>query len=545
MPRRSQQLSGYLGLLTAVTFRLTLRLTILGLAAALAFACAPAPSSRKPQKEPVVLRTAAHDRKAGADVAKTVADEMGIVDDPKLKSYVNQIGQRLARQAPGAGFDYTFHIVDQQAPNAFALPGGFIYVSRGLLMLANSEDQLAGVLGHEIIHVARRHAAARQSVVQGIPGPFLLFSGARIAAYSRDQEREADRLGQELAARAGYDPAALGEFLNNLNYTERLQFGMSLLPHFMDTHPATSERVASAGGRAEAISWQPEPGIAPDANAYLRMLEGLVVGMPASEGVFDGDRFLHPALGFSMRFPQGWETINTRAAVGAISPRRDAQVYMQFQGKGDDPQAAAEEYLAEVSEEGFRVQSTQPLRIGDLPAFRAEGRATGVSVHLTWIAREGSILRCTGVAVGVTPDRLAGVFRSVARSLRPLTPRERASIRETHLHLVAAQEGEDLAALSQRTGNEWNLQETAVANGIFANAKLDPGKLVKIALSNPYRPAAAAGTLREALARASMGRLVMPTMPIAVDGSWRKCSETLLPCQRYSSVSRASFEPGP
>ncbi|HZE89561.1 MAG TPA: M48 family metalloprotease [Verrucomicrobiae bacterium] len=203
-----------------------------GLAAVLALtlggACARNPVSGRPE---MTLVSEAKERELGEAEARRVAETMGILEDPALSAYVRAVGERLAQFSPRTDVTYTFQIVDMEEPNAFALPGGPVYVSRGLLVLTNSEDELAGVLGHEIGHVAARHAvrrvtrAAPLAVVTGlgaavtsIVSPMLgdLVGGIGgvagafvLAPYSREQEREADRIGQELAGAAGWDPAGL------------------------------------------------------------------------------------------------------------------------------------------------------------------------------------------------------------------------------------------------------------------------------------------------------------------------------------------------
>ncbi len=454
------------------------------------------PAKRPAQQRPaeVVLRSEADDRRAGADAAKEVAAELGLVEDPELVGYVNRIGERLLRFAPSRDFEYHFSIVDQEVPNAFALPGGQIYVSRGLLLLANSEDELANVIGHEIVHAALRHASARQSVVQSIPGLFRFSAAGMIASYSRDQEREADREGQLLAGRAGYDPGGMAMFLKGLDYTERLAFGASRLPGFFDTHPTTRERSAEATARARAINWTARSPIAEDAAGYLAQIDGLAVGTRASEGVFQKDRFFHSELDLALRFPEGWETRNTRQAVGAMSPKRDAQVFLEMQGKGEDPIAAAEQYLASDEAAGLRLDAPpQPIRLGAIEAARGSGGAQTpggpVQAHITWIAYQGTIYRLIGITVSTSSARYAGIFRSVARSFRPLTPRERESIDETRLRIVEARDGESLREISLRTGNRWNVQETAVMNDFFADIPLRAAQLVKIAVSERYEGA--------------------------------------------------------
>lgn len=455
------------------------------LAAALA---PPAPAQETPWNE-VPLTTPWDDRSAGAQAAREVEAEIGIVSDAALAAYVDAIGQRLARNAPRQPFDYHFAVVDQEAPNAFALPGGFVYISRGLLALTNSEDELANVLGHEIIHAARRHAAAREQSAPAGPLQVLAFRG--IASYGRDQEREADRLGQGLAALAGWNPEGMASFLRNLEFTDRLRLGASRIPSFLDTHPGTVARAAAASSRARMIRWEPAPGVARDRADYLARLDGLPLGSSGAEGVFREERFLHPGLGFTLRFPRGWELHNTHRAVGAVSPERDAQVFLELQGRGEDAEAAARSYLEKEAPRGLRVERSEPVRLGTRDGWYARARASGrggsFEAHFTWIVESGSVYRLTGLAA-TGSGRHAVAFASVARSFQALTPELRDSVRETRLRIVAARPGESLEALSRRTGNEWDLQRTAIMNDVFADAPLASGQLVKVAVSQRYEP---------------------------------------------------------
>ena len=242
---------------------------VLGVALALACAVNPVTGQRE-----VVLLSEAQEAQLGRESAAQVEEQMGIVDDPAMAGYIRELGARLARHSPRRGVDYRFAIADMGVPNAFALPGGYIYVSRGALVLANTEAELAGVIGHEIGHVAARHSVQRQTRSVGVGLLTLLgvvaagaaggeqaaqtvgqlgqVAGAGlIATYGRDQERQADQVGQELAARAGYDPAGVAGFLASLGReTQRLSGGRSRQPSFFDSHPLTDERVATTGARA-------------------------------------------------------------------------------------------------------------------------------------------------------------------------------------------------------------------------------------------------------------------------------------------------------
>jgi predicted Zn-dependent protease len=454
---------------------------------------APAPEAPS-SKEPTILSTVHADEAVGEEVSEEVAVEIGIVQDRELDAYLQAVGRRLTQHAPGYRFTYSFGVIDQDTPNAFALPGGYIFVSRGLLVLTNSEDELANVLAHEIIHVARRHAAARQLSLRDVPAFFQWLQVRDIASYSRRQEAEADRLGQGLAALAGYDPGAMATFLRSLDFTERLHFGSARIPGFLDTHPATSGRNAAAAERAARIAWEPREGIRADRERYLDGIEGIVVGSSASEGVFRGTRFIHPDLAFTLRFPDGWETRNTRRAVGATSPTRDAQVFLEHAGEGNDPEKTAKLDLEEFIAQGLQVEKMERVKIAGGPALRVTGRTQrfgGGHVVLTWIAQRRSVYRLTGVSSG-PGSRNQALFLNVARSFRSLSRELLAEVSETRLRIVDARAGESLGDLSRRTGNAWDVQRTAVMNEIFSNELLESGQRIKIAIREPYRPGSAA-----------------------------------------------------
>jgi len=445
-----------------------------------------------------VLSTEHHDQRVGADVALDVASELGVLETPALTVYVQEVGHRLARGATARAFDYHFGVLDQFEPNALALPGGYIYVSRGLLALANSEDELANVLGHEIVHAAARHAAAQQEVLRRqrlLTMP--IQRRASLAAYGRDQEREADHGGQGLAAAAGYDPMGLATFLERLGRVETLRTGASRLPGFFETHPGTGERVATAVARARQLR-PPEGAAEPEATGraerHLARIEGLVLGTSPSEGVILGSRFLHPDLGFQLAFPEGWSIANTRRAVGATSPKGDAVIFLTSEGPARDPKQAAEELAARLAREyRAEVARAAPLKIGALDAYRIggygswEGRA--VAAQLTLIPYRGVLYRLTGVAPRAVAEDYLGRARNTARSFRPLGPEEGHSFEALHLRVVEALPGEGLAALARRAGNAWDLQRSAVLNGVFSDVRFRGGERVKIARAEPYRPA--------------------------------------------------------
>jgi len=477
----------------------------------------PTPSEPKGKKKrTILLSTEYDDLGVGQEAAREIEAELGLYEDPDLNAYVSSIGKRLAQHAAPRPFQYEFRIVDQMAPNAFSLPGGHIYVSRGLIALAQDDDELANVLGHEIVHAADRHAAAQQELARRV-NPFLLpfVRMAKLAAYSRDHERAADRGGQALAAKAGYDPAAMARFLKNLGNNERLTIGYSRLTSYFDTHPGTTERVASTAARADTIDWSRDPTRRNGRSIYLRNIEGVILDTNPAEGIFRETEFIHPDLDFRILFPRGWTLVNTRQAVGAISPDENARVFITLEppkqpaeAAADDeeehetltappemptPKEAADRLVQDESDDfDIRVQNEQPIRLGEIEAYRLdiEGRIEGVSVigQIIFLEHEGFVFRLTSVATNSSWTRYKGRIHTAARTFRRLSEEERGSVDVLNLGAVHALDGEDLSALSRRTGNVWPHGRTAVLNGVFVDVRFEEGELVKIARSAPYEP---------------------------------------------------------
>jgi predicted Zn-dependent protease len=476
---------------------------------ALALGCTSSVNPATGRRE-VVLMTAEDEQRVDLEATQEIESSVGLASDPSLNRYVESVGKALAAHSPRQDVNYTFQIVEMDEPNAFALPGGHIFVSRGLLLLANSEAELAHVLGHEIGHVAARHAAKLDAHLKTLGIATLLgdlLSGGSeethdsetagsnpFARYARDQERQADSIGQQIATQSGVDPAGMARFLTALDNYTKLNQGFSMPQTYWSTHPATRERMAEAAALAQTESWKNGGGASvpyQDArDAYLDKIDGMTVSRPASEGVFVEDRFFHADLGFSLRFPYGWETSNEPARVMAMAPKRDGVVLLELQGTGSDPIAAAREY---AEQEALPLEHGTPLRIGDLPAFRALAIVpTGfgaLNAEITWIAFDNRIYRLLGGLRGGQIAKYQGIFRKFAQSFRRITPEELASIEELRVRSARALPGETLTQLSARTHNQWDLTFTSVANGVFAHEALEPGQRIKIAVKEPYHPA--------------------------------------------------------
>ena len=453
--------------------------TLLTLLAVGAGACSINPVSNLPE---VTLLTVEQEKKLGAEEAKKVEQEMGLLDEPALTTYVDTLGQRLAKESPRQDVPYQFHVVDMIEPNAFALPGGYVYVTRGLLALVNTEDELAGVVGHEIGHVAARHTVQRVSrqgpfalitnLVSGVTGFFVPLVGDIVGGvgnfaqslvfspYSRGQESEADKVGQEIAAKAGWDPVGLSDFLTTLGREEALLADGPRRPSFFDSHPATPDRVKHTTKHAKNLRQASREPISPSRDAFLAKLDGLVVGQRAANGIVQGQTYRHPDLNFFVQFPATWNVDNTPVQLASAPKEGGKAVVLRAVAEGNDPLDGARA-LEKASKSS--LPKTQTTTVNGLPAARTQVGDSRLKVDLTWIAYRGMIYQIAGIAETRAYESVRPVFQTVVESFRPLSPDERKGIREKRLRLVKAQAGETVEALTARTGSAWKPSQVIVA----------------------------------------------------------------------------------
>ena len=461
-----------------------------GLAVLLALsACAGGGSKGKggAKKRTVLLKTEYDDAQYGEEASQQMIASVGLLDDPELTAYVSQIGRKLLRGVPRRGFRYRFYVTDQTEPNAFALPGGHIFVSRGLLAVANDEDELACVIGHEITHVAHRHGAEQQALARHGGGLLGGFGAAlRMARYSRDMERDADHGGQILCAAAGYSPMGMSTFLRSLDQLQRLQVGYAPGTGFLDSHPGARERAAVNAARAHEIRWQRNPAIEDPRHELLKHTEGLPVGQRPETGIFVGGLFVHPELEFQVRFPRGWRTSNSAQAVGAAAPRGNAIVFLAADLGPGDPKEMAEQWLEKEREGGkIKLDASRPVKVGDVDAWRLElrssGRGLSVTATVTFFPYAGATWRIVGLAPTAHAKAAMGDLNLPVRSFGPLDPANTEGLTALRMRVVEAAPGEALERLSIRADNGWTVLETAIYNGVFSDHHFERGELVKVA----------------------------------------------------------------
>jgi predicted Zn-dependent protease len=466
-------------------------------------ACAINPVSGRPE---LVLVSGDRERALGDEQEAGLLDELGLSDHEATRAWVASVGARVAAHSPRQDVRYRFHVADLEVPNAFALPGGPIFVTRGLLALVRSEDELAGVLGHEIAHVAARHtvrqatAATPLGVVFGLPAaivgsvsrplgdlvalPGALVSGLALSAYERDQEFEADRVGAELTQAAGLAPLGLARLLERLAEEEALHRTGPPPLSFFSSHPRTPDRLERVRAHALELS---SAGTAPAVSSMtsaLEQLDGLLVGPSPAQGVFIANDFLHPTLDISWRVPDGWEHENHAEAVVAYDPEVEARValLLQLVGDGEDPaEAAVAEGIGPEQEKALRQ-----LDLGGRSAAQLELTRGGDAAVLTWVAIGGRIYRVVGICPVAELGARHGVFTEAAGWLEPLDPADRARIQASRLRLRSASAAESLADFARRTASTWTPEELAVTNDLDPEVPLVAGDPLKVAIEEPW-----------------------------------------------------------
>ena len=484
---------------------------ILGLGALALVACAQPPTAGTggvPQTAPV--QPAAEQRQGDRAHQEILARFGGAYRDAQLSAYVRDVGQRVARASARPGMRWTFTVLDSPTINAFATPGGYVYVTRGLVGLAGSEAQLAGVLGHEIGHVVAGHSALRRErtaraslgllagviglgalgVDPGTAGTLLqTAAGGYLASHSRKEELEADTLGVRFLAEAGYDPRAQAAFLDRLRAWHALQAriaGGAYDPNrvdFFSSHPATGERTRRASELARGAG---AAGTDRGRARFLAAIDGIAWGDSARHGFVRGRTFSHPQLGFAFTVPRGFTIRNASDAVTATGPRGARFV---FDG-GRDPGGPLTDYIRRLwapaiarEQRTGRLRGLEADRIDGLEAARAvlpvEVGGQLYDALLVAVRMNGVIYRMTGLAP--RGSGLLPALADAAESFRRLSHAEAAALRQSRLQVVTVQPGDSVQSLARRMNVEgYRLEQFRVLNGLAPGDRVRPGQQVKL-----------------------------------------------------------------
>ena len=444
---------------------------------ALAVACGACATNPVSGKRQVSLMSEAEEMAIGQQQDAEIRREMGVYDDPALQRYVSDIGTELARRSHRPTLPWTFTIVDSPAINAFALPGGYVYITRGILAYLDDESELAGVLGHEIGHVTARHAAqaytrqaeanfglAMLGILVPATEPFTgVASGGASVLFlrnGREAEIEADRLGVEYGSGAGYDPAGVPRFLKTLARVDALSDRG--VPNWLSTHPASDARVEKAAPVAATFASKDATRVNRD--EYLERINNLVVGDNPKDGIVRGNEFLHPLLRIGVTFPEGWEITNAEEAVMAQEPgTRHFMVLQEASSAGQaGARVSASRSIADVAVEmmrkaGYTAVDGTVQRINGNEAYVGVYRGSAKDVgQVTMRAAHIAVGRQVYVVAGFAPDAdFALTDREIGpavQSFRQLSAQEASAIRPNRLQFYTVKPGDSWQSIAARQG---------------------------------------------------------------------------------------------
>jgi predicted Zn-dependent protease len=461
---------------------------------ALTLGCATNPVSGKREFS---LVTPEQEIQMGREGHPAVLAEFGAYEDRELQTYVDSIGQALARESHLPNLEWHFTLLDDPAVNAFALPGGYIYITRGILAHLNSEAQLAGVLGHEIGHVTARHSAQRATQQQvaglglglaGIFSPaFQRYSGAAQQAlglmllkYGRDQETESDRLGVDYSTKSDWDPREIpGTYRILRRVGER---SGQTLPAFLSTHPDPGDRETRTRELANAAA-AGRNGLIVGQKKYLTELDGVVFGVDPRAGFFEGTTFYHPELNFELRFPSGWQTRNTRAAVLAASQDQRAIMQVSLVDAGG---RGPEDYVRSLHSAGHITAATganesihgNAAWVGRLQTRNQDG-SEGTMVA-AFVKRGDNMFQFLGrtAVVGAEDE---GRILETARSLQPISDAAKRAAQPNVVDLVAAPAAGSLRDLLPKLGTQAvDPEEIALINDLELDETVLKGQTLKV-----------------------------------------------------------------
>ena len=425
----------------------------------------------------------------GREADPAIVAQMGLYPDDGWQTYIQELGSEMAAVSERPDLPWTFRVIDDPIVNAFALPGGFIYVTRGILTHFNSEAELASVLGHEIGHVTGRHGVEQQSKAQlagigmavgaAVSPEFRRFAdaagqglGLLFLKFGRDHEREADDLGLRYMTRDGFKPDEMPKVFRTLERVSGAQ-GAGRVPGWLSTHP-------DPGNRAARISQQIAE-LPPDPNrtkvnreGYLERLGNMTFGANPREGYVVGNTFYHPDMAFQLAFPEGWKIVNQRQAVGAISPNQDAVVVLTLASE-DSPDAA---HRAFFSQEGVERGDNwrQGFNYFRTPVNPQQRRIVGLAGHFNYA---GQVFRLMSYTQDDKWQPYGRAMESSTGSFKKLTQRRYLDVEPARVEIVKLDRAMTLAEFDRRYPSSIELGKLAILNGVAEDVRLERGTSLK------------------------------------------------------------------
>jgi predicted Zn-dependent protease len=467
---------------------------LVGFVLSAAAACAVNPVSGKRE---LSLISEQGEIEMGKESDAQIGREYGTYPDQSLTRYVAAVGAEMIPHTHRPKLEYHFAVLDSPVVNAFAAPGGYIYVTRGILAMMNSESELATVLGHELGHVNARHSVRQMSQMILVQAGLALGSAvsetfAKVAGvagvgaqllflkYSRDDEREADALGVAYSRAGGFNAVEMVNFFATLQRYGDLSGGHSL-PGFLSTHPLTSERIQNVKGLVGELDAERPT----KRETYLQTLDGLVYGDDPRQGYVEGAGFYHPELRFMFLVPSGWKVQNTPSQVTLVPENGDAAILLRTEQSGDDLAAFAQKKSAAI--QGWKSLGAQAATINGMASYHqlgdiAQQDQDTLRGRMSFIRKGPQVYYFTALSKAADFNRFDPVFSRVVGSFNDLRDPKYLDRRPRRIALVAADGRRVLKDyLSQENIKADAWPTLAILNGL-ANADAVPerGRTIKV-----------------------------------------------------------------
>jgi len=431
-----------------------------------------------------------------------VIQEMGEYKNPKMAAFLTEKGNAMAAISERPNLPWKFTLVDSDVVNAFAVPGGFVYFTRGIMAHFNNEAQFAGVLGHEIGHVTARHTVAQQAkqtvgqigLIGGmILSPELASQGQSLMQgmqmlflkFGRDAESQSDELGVKYSTAIGYDAKEMAGFFGTL---DRLTGGSeNRVPEFQSTHPDPANRKQRVGQLAQAAQAKvPGKKFEVDRDGYLRMLDGMIYGPDPAQGFVEAGSFYHPGLKFQFKIPGQWKLINSPSQVQIVSPDQKSVIQMKL-AQGTDTRAAAQQFV-EQSKIQVAQSSGNPINgleattiLGDVTQQAQQGqKPQSIRVQASFIAYGGNIYMLVGMALPQDFNRYQRDIEYTIGTFAQLNDQSKLNRRPETIKIVSNPRSQSLGqALTSAGVPSGRVKEMAILNGMQMNQTIPAGMLIK------------------------------------------------------------------
>ncbi|MFK7806501.1 MAG: M48 family metalloprotease [Saprospiraceae bacterium] len=472
---------------------------LFALAVLMTCSCAKNPVTGKRQ---LSLMSTKQEIALGQQSDPAIVSSYGVYEDDKIQRFISQKGRQMAAISHRKKLDYDFKILDSPVVNAFAVPGGFVYFTRGIMAHFNNEAEFAGVLGHEIGHITARHSASQYSkqqlaqvgfIVGVIASPtFRQFANEAqtgmsllFLKFGRDDESQSDKLGVEYSTKIGYDAKYMANFFKTLARMRDQAGDAGQIPTFLSTHPDPADRyqkVKEMATKAQAKTNRKDFKVNRD--AYLRMIDGLVYGEDPKQGYVENDNFYHPELKFQFELPRGWQTANSPSQFQASEPNGKAAVLLQLAPEKTLQEAAN----AFVTNNELQSQGSRNVQVNGLPGIAVvadqqnpnDPNAT-LRILTYFIQYNNMIYKLHGLALATDFQRYESNFLNTMESFKELRDASKLNVKPERIKIITVAKTGTLQSVFQANNVPSDRhEELSILNSMLLSEQVEKGMLIKI-----------------------------------------------------------------